>query len=54
MKIYFDTNVLLGLYIYPKDKAEKLIEVLENNFEIIIPERVCIEFDKCFCRKLSL
>ena len=46
MKIYFDTNVLLGLYIYPKDKAEKLIDVLENNFEIIIPERVYIEFDK--------
>ena len=46
MKIYIDTNVLLGLYIYPKDKAEKLIDVLENNFEIIIPERVYIEFDK--------
>lgn len=47
-KIYFDTNVLLQLYLYPREKIELLLSILEENYgdDIVIPFRVLFEFDK--------
>ena len=48
MIIYFDTNVLLTLYLHPRTIVESLLKELETNFgnDIVIPFRVVFEFGK--------
>lgn len=47
--IYFDTNVLLGLYQYPNSVTAAIIEVLANHYdeEVVIPWRTTFEYFKC-------
>ncbi len=46
--IYFDTNVLLGLYQYPNSVTEAILRVLTNYYanEVIIPWRASFEYSK--------
>ena len=53
MKILIDTNILISALFFGKFPKEFLIEILNENFEICINDKIFSEYEKTIAKKIS-
>ena len=53
MKILIDTNILISALFFGKFPKEFLNEVLDENFEICINDKIFFEYEKTIARKIA-
>lgn len=53
MKILIDTNILISALFFGKFPKEFLNEVLEENFEICINDKIFSEYERTIARKIA-
>ena len=51
MKILIDTNILISALFFGKFPKEFLIEILNENFEICINDKIFSEYEKTIAKK---
>ena len=53
MKILIDTNILISALFFGKFPKEFLNEVLDENFEICINDKLFSEYERTIARKIA-